>query len=103
MGDYRRPPKRRRRRRRRRRRKRRRRPPRRRRGRRRRRPPRYYSRSCSVDPPCPAGSRAYRVQSGDTFYSIARRLNTTVDRLRTLNPGVDPTNLGIGDIICVPE
>ncbi|HOC08327.1 MAG TPA: LysM domain-containing protein [Bacillota bacterium] len=33
---------------------------------------------------------------------MARRFNTTVNALRRLNPGVDPNNLQIGQVICVP-
>ena len=50
---------------------------------------------------CPAGS--YTVRAGDTFYSIARRINVTVDDLREANPNVDPDRLLIGQIICLPE
>ena len=39
----------------------------------------------------------YAVQSGDTLGSIAQKYATTVDELMTLNPGIDPTALHIGD------
>jgi LysM repeat protein len=45
--------------------------------------------------------RTYRVQSGDTFESIARKNGTTVARLEQLNPGVDPTALQVGQKIRV--
>ena len=51
---------------------------------------------------CPAGTMPYRVRSGDTFFSIARRYNTSVDALLRANPGVDPDMLRVGQIICVP-
>lgn len=51
---------------------------------------------------CPAGSRRYTIRRGDTFYSIARRFNTTVAELRRLNPGINPEALLIGQNICVP-
>ncbi len=51
---------------------------------------------------CPSGSRPYTIRSGDTFFNLARRFNTTVDELRRLNPNVDPNNLQIGQVICVP-
>ena len=41
------------------------------------------------------------VQSGDTLGSIAQKYNTTVDELTTLNPGIDPTALHIGQRIRV--
>jgi len=36
------------------------------------------------------------VKSGDTLGSIAQKYGTTVDELMTLNPGIDPTALLIG-------
>ncbi len=59
----------------------------------------------TTEPPdeCPANARPYTIRSGDTFFSIARRFNTTVNALRRLNPGVDPNNLQIGQVICVPR
>lgn len=51
---------------------------------------------------CPEGSLIYTIRAGDTFYSIARRFNTTVEALREANPGVDPDALLIGQQICVP-
>jgi LysM repeat protein len=43
------------------------------------------------------GAEYYPVQSGDTLGSIAEKYSTTVDELMTLNPGIDPTALHIGD------
>jgi LysM repeat protein len=45
--------------------------------------------------------RFYTIESGDTFGSIAADFDTTVDRLRELNPEVDPTQLTIGQRIRV--
>ena len=42
------------------------------------------------------GAEYYAVQSGDTLGSIAQKYGTTVDELMTLNPGIDPTALDIG-------
>ena len=47
------------------------------------------------------GAEYYVVQSGDTLGSIAEHYGTTVDELATLNPGVDPTALHIGQKIRV--
>jgi LysM repeat protein len=41
------------------------------------------------------------VQGGDTLGSIAQKYNTTVDELMTVNPGIDPTALHIGQKIRV--
>jgi LysM repeat protein len=42
------------------------------------------------------GAEYYAVQSGDTLGSIAQKYSTTVDELMTLNPGIDPIALRIG-------
>ena len=47
------------------------------------------------------GATYYVVQSGDTLGSIAAKYGTTVDQLSTLNPGIDPTALHIGQRIRV--
>jgi len=52
-------------------------------------------------PPCPSG-RYWRVEAGDTLYLIALRLATTVAELERLNPGVDPFNLKVGQLLCLP-
>jgi len=61
----------------------------------------------SVTPPpptrCPAGSFEYTIRSGDTLFTIANRYNTTVNAILALNPGIDPNNLRVGQIICIPE
>ena len=44
----------------------------------------------------PPGAEYYAVKSGDTLGSIAQKYGTTVDELMTLNPGIDPTALLIG-------
>jgi LysM repeat protein len=43
----------------------------------------------------------YRVQSGDTLESIAEAHGTTVEALMTLNPGIDPVGLRIGQRVRV--
>ncbi|KAB3532821.1 LysM peptidoglycan-binding domain-containing protein [Alkaliphilus serpentinus] len=53
-------------------------------------------------PACPNGTEAYTIQAGDTFFSLARRFNTTVDAIRRANPNVNPDNLQIGQRICIP-
>jgi LysM repeat protein len=47
------------------------------------------------------GAEYYVVQSGDTLGSIAGTYSTTVDELMTLNPGIDPTAMHIGQRIRV--
>jgi len=45
------------------------------------------------------GAEYYVVVSGDTLGSIAQKYNTTVDELTTLNLGIDPTALTVGQRI----
>jgi LysM repeat protein len=52
--------------------------------------------------PCPAGTAAYAIKSGDTLYALAKKYNTTVDAIMSANPSVNPTALKIGQIICIP-
>ena len=47
------------------------------------------------------GAQYYVVQSGDTLGSVAQKYSTTVEQLLTLNPGVDPSALHIGQRIRV--
>jgi LysM repeat protein len=56
--------------------------------------------STATDTTAP-GAQYYVVQSGDTLGSIAGKYSTTVDELMTLNPGIDPTALNIGQKIRV--
>ena len=44
----------------------------------------------------------YAVQRGDTLYSIAQRSRTTVQELRRLNPGIDPTRIEVGTTLRLP-
>ena len=46
-------------------------------------------------------SNTYMVQRGDTLYSIARRLNTTVNELKRIN-NLDSDNLNVGQILQIP-
>ncbi|NLM63896.1 MAG: LysM peptidoglycan-binding domain-containing protein [Firmicutes bacterium] len=60
----------------------------------------------AVTPPtpptfCPGGT-PYVIRAGDTLYLLAQRFGTTVDALLRANPGIDPRNLQIGQVICIP-
>ena len=47
-------------------------------------------------------ANTYKVVSGDTLYSIARKFNTTVNELKELNNLVS-NNLSIGQILAIPS
>ena len=51
--------------------------------------------------PC-LGGTIYTIQAGDTFFSLARRFNVSLDALLAANPGVDPNRLQIGQQVCIP-
>ncbi|NLL81037.1 MAG: LysM peptidoglycan-binding domain-containing protein [Tissierellia bacterium] len=55
-----------------------------------------------VESSCPSGSFAYTIRSGDTLWILAQRYNTTVEAIMRINPGIDPNNLQIGQVICIP-
>lgn len=57
----------------------------------------------SVEGGCPFGAIPYTVQSGDTFWTIAIRFNTTVEALKDANPNVNPNNLEAGQRICIVQ
>lgn len=60
--------------------------------------------NCGTPPhTCPPGTMPYTVRSGDTFYDLARRYNTTVEAIMRANPNVNPNTLQIGQIICIPR
>lgn len=51
---------------------------------------------------CPQGYYPYTIQSGDTIISIALRLDKSVSEIMLANPNIDPYNLRIGQVICIP-
>lgn len=52
--------------------------------------------------PCPRGTIPYIIKSGDTLGALARRFNTTVDAIFSVNPGVRANNLRVGHTLCIP-
>jgi hypothetical protein len=62
-------------------------------------PPAKTSTTTTATTPRPA--RYYVIRSGDTLDGVALSEHTTVEKLRALNPGVDPTALHVGQRIRV--
>lgn len=52
-------------------------------------------------PPCPGGF-LYEIRPGDTFYALARRFGVSLEAILAANPGVDPRNLQVGQLVCIP-
>lgn len=48
------------------------------------------------------GYDTYYIQPGDTLWKIARNYYTTLNKVITANPGINPYNLSIGQQITVP-
>ncbi|MFA5576549.1 MAG: LysM peptidoglycan-binding domain-containing protein [Tissierellaceae bacterium] len=58
---------------------------------------------CRPGGTCPQGTFAYTIRSGDTLYLLSIRYNTSVDAIMRANPGINPNNLQIGQVICIPN
>ena len=52
--------------------------------------------------PSPTGTCRYTIVAGDSFYALETKNGWAVGSLTTLNPGVKPTALQIGQVINVP-
>lgn len=50
---------------------------------------------------CPS-KNYYVVTAGDTFYSIARKFNVTVQSLQQENPDANPGAMFVGQVLCIP-
>src|SRR5699024_10022437 len=55
----------------------------------------------SPKPQCPNGF-LYTIRQGDTFFRLSQRFGVSVEAIMRANPGVDPNNLQIGQVICIP-
>ncbi len=44
----------------------------------------------------------YTVKRGDSFYLIAHRVGVPLRDLLAANPGIPPSRLAIGDVLCIP-
>ncbi len=52
-------------------------------------------------PTCPS-MNIYVIRPQDTLYSIASKFGITIDSLTRINKGLNPYNLSVGSIICLP-
>jgi LysM repeat protein len=54
-------------------------------------------------PVCPAGSFSYTIVAGDTLFSLAQRFGVTQQSILDLNPSINPNDLRVAQIICIPN
>lgn len=54
-------------------------------------------------PPECASGRYWEIRPGDTVYSIAAETGTTEREILDLNPAIDPWNLQVGSLLCLPR
>ncbi len=57
---------------------------------------------CPIARECPTNSLPYIIREGDTLYKIAISYSTTVEAILAANVNLNPYNLNIGQIICIP-
>ena len=51
---------------------------------------------------CPLGTFAHTIRFHETLWQIAQRYNMNVNAILAVNPGLNPYNLRIGQIVCIP-
>ncbi len=52
---------------------------------------------------CPPDSTSYIIKEGDTFFSLSKIFNVTVEEIQEANPSINPRGLLIGQKICIPN
>lgn len=57
---------------------------------------------CPNTKECPVGSLPYIVREGDTLYKIAQSYSTTVNKIMAANVNINPYNLNLGQVLCIP-
>lgn len=53
-------------------------------------------------PEAPLGTITYRVEPGDTLFSIARKFNTTVHNILVFNDIPNPNLIFVGQVLIIP-
>jgi spore germination protein YaaH len=52
---------------------------------------------------CAPGTFPYTIQPGDSYWELADRFNVTIEAIMATNPYINPDNLLVGQVICMPE
>lgn len=58
--------------------------------------------SASAEATPTTATRTHVVQDGDSFYSIARKYDTSISEIQKLNPNIDPQHLTAGIRLAIP-
>lgn len=58
--------------------------------------------SASAETTPTTATRTHVVQDGDSFYSIARKYDTSISEIQKLNSNIDPQNLTAGIRLAIP-
>jgi len=64
--------------------------------------PRSDSQQAPADPARANATRLHKVQAGDSPSSIARKYGVKLERLMTVNPGLNPKRLQVGQTLNIP-
>ncbi len=57
---------------------------------------------CPQTKECPVGSLPYIIREGDTLNKIAQSYNITATAIMAANVNVNPYNLNVGQVLCIP-
>lgn len=51
---------------------------------------------------CREGADSYTIEYGDTLWLLSQRFQIPAEVIMAANPGINPNNLFIGQVICIP-
>lgn len=63
----------------------------------------YIGQIICVPAICSYGTTAHMIKKGDTLYQLSLKYNVPVGKIIETNPGINPDNLTIGEVICIPK
>ncbi len=52
---------------------------------------------------CPYGTFPHTVRYRESLWIIARNYGVTIESIMAVNPGINPQNLRIGQVLCIPR
>lgn len=63
----------------------------------------YIGQVICVPAACSYGTTAHMIKKGDTIYKLSIEYNVPVGKIVEVNPGIQPDNLTVGEVICIPQ